>query len=1125
MKKTITSALLLLFCTIVTGQVRYTGNILSNPSLHDGGLAPVIGVHCIQTMRSNREHPDSTRNIMPWTYNHQPMMARWHGKLWIHYLSDPVSEHIPPSQTYMQTTSDGYHWSAPTTLFPIFPTTTKSISQVYKYAVMHQRIGWYVSSKQTNEKLLALGHYGICLNPKDDPNDGKGIGRVVREVHDDGTLGPIYFLYYNTSPKLQTSDSSKDLSPKHLSYPWPLYTASKDKKFRQACEEILRSPLMWMGMVEECDRNDERLPLKNIYKAFCHYTLPDDTTIVGLWKHALTSQSKDGGKTWSQPVQRAKGFVNSNAKIWGQRLSDGTYATVYNPSEYRWPLAISTSTDGEEYTTLNLIHGEISPLRYGGQYKSRGPQYVRGIEASDDDVSPQLKHLTTPLWVTYSMNKEDIWVAKVPVPVRSVALEHANDNFSHEDTFNKWNIMSLICAPVKIEKDQLMLADSDPLDFAKAERIIPATRVLEVEMNITPQQAGEGELQIELLDSKGTACSRLVFEKDRSITIKTGARKNTLLSDYQNNTAYTIKLFCDLNSRMITVWIDGKKYGPKMLFAPIESITRLSLRTGEKRYYPTPDTPADTPEGEDIEKDEEQIPMSAFYINNVKTRDASEAIPSILVSHSLLSDYCNYFNNMEPEGVAQAIPNANALQWMKENIPLFECPDKQIEEMYYYRWWSFRKAIQNTPKGFVINEFLVNRSYADKYNLISCALGHHIMEARWLRDSRYIEQDINVWLRGNDLSDSTKILSSPLKLSNGAAPMWRLDTFSSWLPWAMWQRTLQLGNTHWMSEYNLDLQDDIKRWEETNSYGDGLFWQRDVKDGMEEQISGARKKNNRRPTINSYMWGNYTAMANLNKSNDLGITYKQKADILKRNIEEKLWNSKLQFYGTLTTADTLADVREEIGFLPWYFGMPEVDNTKYLPAWKQLMDEKGFNAPFGITTAERRHPMFRKRFKPEHPSCEWDGAVWPFATSQTLTALMNFIDSQGDNADNIILRDSMTLKDVWFYHIKKYTESQYRRGKPYIGEYLDETNGQWLMGDRERSKYYNHSTYNDLIITGLVGLRPNMGDTITVKPMIPDSWDYFCMSGIPYHGKIITIFYDKYGNRYHQGKGLHIITH
>ena len=72
--------------------------------------------------------------------------------------------------------------------------------------------------------------------------------------------------------------------------------------------------------------------------------------------------------------------MNSNAKIWGQRLSDGTYATIYNPAEYRWPLAISLSRDDWRYTTLNLVYGDVPAMRYAGNYKSFGPQYARGIQ-------------------------------------------------------------------------------------------------------------------------------------------------------------------------------------------------------------------------------------------------------------------------------------------------------------------------------------------------------------------------------------------------------------------------------------------------------------------------------------------------------------------------------------------------------------------------------------------------------------------------------------------------------------------------------------------------------------------------------------------------------------------------
>ena len=102
-----------------------------------------------------------------------------------------------------------------------------------------------------------------------------------------------------------------------------------------------------------------------------------------------------------------------------------------------------------------------------------------------------------------------------------------------------------------------------------------------------------------------------------------------------------------------------------------------------------------------------------------------------------------------------------------------------------------------------------------------------------------------------------------------------------------------------------------------------------------------------------------------------------------------------------------------------------------------------------------------------------------------------------------------------------YVESQYYRGRPYIGKYIDETTGYCLKGDQERSLYYNHSTFNDLIITGLVGLRPRADDTIEVNPLLPDNkWDWFCLDNILYHGKIVTIIWDKTGTKYKKGKGL-----
>ena len=141
---------------------------------------------------------------------------------------------------------------------------------------------------------------------------------------------------------------------------------------------------------------------------------------------------------------------------------------------------------------------------------------------------------------------------------------------------------------------------------------------------------------------------------------------------------------------------------------------------------------------------------------------------------------------------------------------------------------------------------------------------------------------------------------------------------------------------------------------------------------------------------------------------------------------------------------------------------------------------------------------------------------------RALTDMANFAnDYQSSHLS--LLTSHLSIDSLYFAELEKYMQSQHMRGKPYIGEYLDETTGYWLKGDQERSRYYNHSTWNDLIITGLVGLRPRADNTLEVSPLLPKGkWDYFCLDNVPYHGHNLTILYDKDGSRYHAGKGLRI---
>jgi hypothetical protein len=576
--------------------VHYSGHVLSNVDYHHGQLVPAVGVHNIQVLRANREHSDSAEGS-GFTYNHAPMLAYWNNKFYLEYLSDSIGESVPPGQTLLTTSPDGYNWKKPVIVFPKYKipdgTTKEGHPGVAKdlYAVMHQRMGFYVSK---HHRLLVLGFYGICLDPHDDPNDGKGIGRVVREVNADGSFGPIYFIHYN--PAWNTGNTS-----------YPFYTSSKDKGFIAVCDELMATPLMMMQWVEETDRKDPLIPLHKDYKAFDFYHLPDGH-VIGLWKNGLTGYSKDEGRTWSRVI-RAPHVVTSNAKIWGQKTSDGTYATVYNPSEFRWPLAISTSIDGLDYTNLLLVNGEISTARYGGNYKSYGPQYTRGIEEGNG---------TPPdgnIWITYSMNKEDIWVSTIPVPVTDKVTQDVNDDFRTTD-LRAWNTYSPRWAPVSVTDHMLTLKDSDPYDFAMAERIFPVAKKMQVEFSVSAGQNDHGQLQIEMQDERNTPAIRLSFEPDGSLIAKAGARIKKILS-YQPNTPYVIRITANTDARMYTVNIDGKNVLTQLFFAPVESFGHIVFRTGETRHFPTADSPAEA--DTDQPKAGDPVPTAVYKIRYLKT--------------------------------------------------------------------------------------------------------------------------------------------------------------------------------------------------------------------------------------------------------------------------------------------------------------------------------------------------------------------------------------------------------------------------------------------------------------------------------------------------------------------------
>jgi len=481
-----------------------------------------------------------------------------------------------------------------------------------------------------------------------------------------------------------------------------------------------------------------------------------------------------------------------------------------------------------------------------------------------------------------------------------------------------------------------------------------------------------------------------------------------------------------------------------------------------------------------------------------------------VLSTDLLRTYVNSFNATDDELCVQHIPNSATYYFLAANIPLFECPDPDIERTYYFRWWTYRKHFKETPDGFVITEFLPDVPWAGKYNAIGCAAGHHFYEGRWLRDQRYLDDYAVFWLR------------------KGGA----IRTYSFWIADALWGRHLARPNAAFLIDLLDDLIANYRGWERERLYKDGMFWQYDGNDGGEVSIGG----HGRRPTINSYMYGDANAISRMAwLAGRLGVSseYANKAARLKALVLEKLWDPDARFFKTLPReedmpkgdAPKLVDVRELYGYTPWYFHLPD---PGYAEAWAQLMDPKGFYAPFGPTTAEQRHPGFKVSY--EGHECQWNGPSWPYATSITLRAMANVLrDHEQDTID----------RDDYFDILSIYTRSHKLVREdgttvPWIDENLDPFTGEWLartllrrrgQGPEERGKDYNHSEYCDLVITGPVGLVPRDDDVVEVDPLLPEGmWDWFCLDRVPYHDRSLTIVWDRTGEKYGLGTGLRVLA-
>ena len=588
-------------------EIRYIGTEAADTRFHDGALRPVIGARHIQVMRANRENPEQSQGT-DWTYNHAPMLCWWNKQFYLLYLSSPVHEHDGVARVLMTTSPDGYRWEQPILIFedisvPAGVYRGRKAEELKPDArtIAHHRMGFYTAP---NGVLLAMTHLGVTPDIHVIPNSGYGMGRVVRRVHADGSLGAVHVLRINTQAGWRAEH-----------FPWPVWEQAEDAAMKEACAALLADKLANGAWWEEERLDKEFFPLTDMRApSFCPL---GDGTVAAIGKVGMFSLSRDGGAAWSEP-QKAEGIISSGGKCWMQKTTDGRYAILYNPSpdgQHRWPLAVITSENGYDYNHMLAAGTEVAPMRYGGYLKNHGLNYIRGIMPGNG---------TPPdggLWAAYSMNKEDIWIVRLPANIKGETQIPVDDDFTvQEDGYpEQWHIYSPLWASVRMEDGCLVLRDSDPCDYAKAMRMFPKASQCMVTLQVSADSTENGELHIELEDARGMPATRVLLRGDGQVWVRAGNGEWPVMP-YTSGEKLTITIAADCADQSVRITVNGQACKPYPLMCPVLSLERLTLRTGETRLSPSPEDNLKRVCTPDIPNSGKRLPEVVFRLYNVRIR-------------------------------------------------------------------------------------------------------------------------------------------------------------------------------------------------------------------------------------------------------------------------------------------------------------------------------------------------------------------------------------------------------------------------------------------------------------------------------------------------------------------------
>lgn len=453
-----------------------------------------------------------------------------------------------------------------------------------------------------------------------------------------------------------------------------------------------------------------------------------------------------------------------------------------------------------------------------------------------------------------------------------------------------------------------------------------------------------------------------------------------------------------------------------------------------------------------------------------------------------------------------------------EAAPSFLCDDKRMNACWKYRWYILKNCLSRPGygrlNGAVMYEGRDHRMAKTPFapsgwefsKLVPLSSPLQLMDFRWHQDHKTVKEMIRSAFAGQD--ENGLLLCSYV---DSAA-----KSYANFMLWAIWQYYLLDPDKEYIKELLPAMKAYIEGHEKTYTDGrDSLLIERTHSlTGKEYQPSywyfhqfpqnpkdPAGFTPLKRVDRSVYHYLNLMGLSNLMEAvgaPDSGM-YREKAQRLKQDINDKMWDSQTGFYYDLHyETGEKAMVKNIVGVYPYW---AQIAGEERKEGIEKLLDKELFDTGSAFPSVAKDCPVFSPaggwmgNYIKGRNGCIWCGPSWPYTTGIALCGLGEESLSQDHRFDQDF--------DRFF---QEYTIQHFRDGdrrRPYLVEHYNPVTGERLSDEAD----YNHSFWIDLAVRYVAGVQVKP-DTVKIDPL-KTHLKWFRMENLPIRGRKVTVMYSE----------------